>query len=121
MDDIRKPAVASMFYPDDAVNLKRIINTFLSNVPQENGDYFKKNGIDQLFGVVVPHAGYIYSGQVAAYAYSLLRATSYETVILIGPSHYNYFEGFAIPYYQSFETPLGEIEVDTEFCSALAE
>ena len=71
--------------------------------------------------MVVPHAGYIYSGQVAAYAYSLLRATSYETVILIGPSHYNYFEGFAIPYYQSFETPLGEIEVDTEFCSALAE
>lgn len=120
MDDIRKPAVAGMFYPEDKINLKRTINNFLANVPAENFNYFKKNNVDSIFGMIVPHAGYIYSGQVAAYGYSLLKNRTLDTVILIGPSHYNYFDGFALPGYQSFRTPLGDIDVDIDLAARLA-
>lgn len=119
MDDIRKPAVAGMFYPEDKINLKRTINNFLASVPAENFNYFKKNSIDNIFGIISPHAGYIYSGPVAAYGYSLLKNRTFDTVILIGPSHYNLFDGYALPGYQSFRTPLGDIEVDTEFTARL--
>lgn len=121
MDDIRKPAVAGMFYPDDKINLKRTINNFLANVPAENGNFFKKSNVDSIFGIISPHAGYVYSGQVAAYGYSLLKNRTLDTVILIGPSHYNAFDGFALPGYQSFRTPLGDIDVDTELAARLAQ
>ncbi|MGC8765268.1 MAG: AmmeMemoRadiSam system protein B [Brevinematia bacterium] len=121
MNEIRRPAVADIFYPGDSVNLKRMINAFIANVPDFVTDYFIKNGIDEFFSLIVPHAGYIYSGQVAAYGYSLLKEKKYDTVILIGPSHYNYFEGFALAYYKSFLTPLGEIEIDMELSNTLAE
>lgn len=121
MDDIRKPAVAGMFYPEDKINLKRTINGFIANVPPENSAFFKKNNVDSIFGIIVPHAGYVYSGQAAAYGYSLYKNRTLDTVILIGPSHYNLFEGFALPAYQSFRTPLGDVEVDTEFAAKLAQ
>jgi AmmeMemoRadiSam system protein B len=120
MSDMRKPAVASLFYPDDAINLKRIINNYLNDVPDEVNEYFRINGIDNIFGIVVPHAGYFYSGAVASYCYSLLRQKTFDTVILIGPSHFTNFEGFSLPIYKSFQTPLGEIQVDTQFINLLA-
>ncbi len=121
MDEVRKPAVASLFYPDDTINLKRMINNYISNVPNETVDYFKKNAVDNYFGIIVPHAGYVYSGQIAAYAYSLIKQKSIDTVILIGPSHFTFFEGFALSYYKSFKTPLGEIPVDIELIKSLAD
>lgn len=120
MDDIRRPAVAGVFYPDDKINLKRTINTFLANVPADNAAFFKKTGVDHLYGLIVPHAGYVYSGQTAAYGFSLLKNRKYDTIILIGPSHYNNFDGFALPGYQAFRTPLGDIEVDAELASRIA-
>ena len=120
MNEVRKPAVASMFYPDDTINLKRMINSFISNVPSETTDYFKKNSIDNFFGIIVPHAGYVYSGQVAAYAYSLLKQKSIDTIILIGPSHFTFFEGFALSYYKAFKTPLGDIEVDVDLINRIS-
>lgn len=121
MDDVRKPAVASLFYPDDRINLLRLVNTYVSDVPAAIPEYFKKNGIDNLFGIIVPHAGYVYSGAAAGYAYSLIRQKAIDTVILIGPSHFTYFEGFALSYYNSFETPMGEIPVDVELVKRIAE
>jgi MEMO1 family protein len=121
MDDVRRPAVAGVFYPDDKINLKRTINGFLSNVPADNGVFFKKNSVDHLYGLIVPHAGYVYSGQVAAYGFSLLKNRTFDTVVIIGPSHYNNFDGFALPGYQSFRTPLGDIEVDGELAARVAE
>ncbi len=119
MEEIRKPAVASMFYPDDTINLKRMINQFISNVPADSTDFFKKNAFDNIFSIIVPHAGYIYSGQVAAYSYSLLKQKEYDTIVLIGPSHFTYFEGFALPYYKCFETPLGKINLDQDLLNQL--
>jgi len=121
MDEVRKPAVAGLFYPEDSVNLKRIISNFISSVPDEVIDYFKKNSINDIFSIIVPHAGYVYSGLAAAYGFSLIKKKKYDTVILIGPSHYTYFEGFALPYYKSFLTPLGEIEIDSELSHLIME
>lgn len=119
--DVRKPAVANIFYPDDRINLKRLINGFLSDVPDEQEEYFHKNSVDSLFGVIVPHAGYFYSGRVAAYAYALLRQMSIDTVVLIGPSHYASFEGFALSDSSGFLTPLGIAEIDTELNAKILE
>jgi len=119
MEEIRKPAVASMFYPDDTINLKRMINQFFSNVPAESTEFFKKNAFDNIFSIIAPHAGYVYSGQVAAYSYSLLKQKEYETVVLIGPSHFAYFEGFALPFYKSFETPLGKVDLEQDILNFL--
>jgi hypothetical protein len=121
MHDVRPPAVASMFYPDDRINLTRMINGFLSEVPDENREFFQKNRVDHLFGLISPHAGYVYSGPVAAHAYDLLRGRSVDTVILIGPSHFTHFAGFSLPFFKAFETPLGEVELDEPFIHKLLE
>lgn len=121
MSDIRKPAVASMFYPDDRINLRRMINTFLSNVPEEVGQFFVKKGIDHFFGIVSPHAGYFYSGQTAAYGYSLLRDRSVDTVVVIGTSHTVALNGYAATRFKAFETPFGEVPVDRAFGEALVD
>jgi len=119
MANLRKAAVASLFYPDEKINLKRMIKTFLSNVPPENAESFIKSNVDRFLGVIVPHAGYAYSGQVAAFGYSLFKEKSPDTVILIGPSHYTYFEGLALSDADFFETPLGNVEIDKEFSESL--
>jgi MEMO1 family protein len=120
-DDVRKAAYASMFYPEDKLNLKRMIKTFLSNVPSENADFIKKQNIDNIFGIISPHAGYIYSGQVAAFGYSLLKGMTIDTIIIIGPSHHIAFEGFSLCNFKAYDTPLGEIPIDREFSKLLIE
>lgn len=120
-DDIRNPAYASMFYPGDKINLKRMIKTFLSNVPAENTDFLKKQNIDNIFGIISPHAGYTYSGQVAAFGYSLLKDLTIDTIIIIGPSHHIAFEGFSLSKFKAYDTPLGEIPLDKELINLLIE
>lgn len=119
MEAVRNPAVASMFYPDDRINLTRMINGYLSDVPDSNDEYFQKNRVDHLFGLISPHAGYVYSGPVAAYAYNLLRNRAIDTVILLGPSHFTHFTGFSLPSYRAFETPLGDVDLENGFVQKL--
>lgn len=121
MGEVRKPAVASMFYPDEKISLKKMINTFLSEVPDDVTEFFIKKRIDNLFGLIAPHAGYVYSGGVAAHAFALLKQKAIDTVILIGPSHYNQFSGYALTHFQSFETPLGVIPVDEKLTAMINE
>lgn len=66
----------------------------------------------ELIGLIVPHAGYDYSGEIAAYAYKQLEGKNFNTVILIGESHYHRFPGASIGNYQSYQTPLGEVKAD---------
>ncbi len=119
MLDVRKEAVANLFYPGDKINLKRMINTYLSGVPSDISDFTKKNNIDKIYGIISPHAGYAYSGQVAAFSYSLLRNKSIDTILIIGPSHYTYFQGFALSQAKAFSTPLGKIPIDKDLAEAL--
>jgi len=114
MEKIREAYFANLYYPEDSINLKRLLNNFLSNVPNEVSEFYKKNNIDHFFGFIVPHASYKYSGSVSAFAFSLLKQKKIDTVFLIGPSHYTNFEGFALPYYKLFRTPLGDVKVENK-------
>jgi len=108
----RKPAVAGMFYPSDPDKLQNELETLLSiSIPERN--------IDNIFGLVSPHAGYIYSGRTAAYGFNLLKGKDYKTVIIISPSHREYFPGISIYDGDGFETPLGKVDLDNEMADKL--
>ncbi len=112
MSNVRYAAVSGMFYPDDPVVLHEQLQGFLAAVPA-NGPIPK--------AIIVPHAGYIYSGPVAAQAYARLRSARgrIRRVVLLGPSHRVGFRGLALSGADWFETPLGRIAVDHEAESAL--
>ncbi len=107
MKNIRKPAVAGMFYPSGSQKLKDEIELLLSvSDPKEN--------IENVFGIISPHAGYIYSGRTAAYGFNLLKNKNIKTVVIISPSHREYFPGISIYDGDGYETPLGFVPVNQE-------
>ncbi|MDD5382086.1 MAG: AmmeMemoRadiSam system protein B [Candidatus Margulisbacteria bacterium] len=110
--EVRKPVVAGSFYPANKDELAYQVNKFLLNVPSQEIK-------GEIVALVVPHAGYPFSGQVAAYAYKQLEGKSYETIILIGASHRLAFDEIAVPAYDTFETPLGRVPVDRDFIRKL--
>lgn len=100
---IREPAVAGMFYTADAHELAREVADYLAAVTP---------GEQQPRGVVVPHAGHIYSGPVAAHSYAQLRRTG--RVVLAGPAHFVPVRGVVAPWAQAWRTPLGLVEIDED-------
>ncbi|OGX46678.1 MAG: hypothetical protein A3G38_00750 [Omnitrophica WOR_2 bacterium RIFCSPLOWO2_12_FULL_51_8] len=113
-ETIKQPNAAGAFYPQDAQELSAMIDGFLSSAsPQAvSGD---------IFSIIVPHAGYGFSGPTAAFAYKLIQGRPYKTVVVIGPSHYYGFSGIALPGTSAMRTPLGEVPVDQAFCRRLAQ
>ncbi len=110
---IRKPVVAGTFYASSAHSLEREVTTYLQNVV-DSGFQLKR-----LYGVISPHAGYSCSAQTAAYGFRLLQNYPVKTVIVVAPSHGDYFRGVSIFDGEGFETPLGVVPVDTDFCQRL--
>jgi len=104
---VRQPAVAGMFYPENPMLLQRQVDDMLSS---ENSPTLRPKVL------IVPHAGYIYSGPTAASAYRLLKplAGQISHVVLLGPSHRVALRGLAAPPEQLFRTPLGDIVIDSE-------
>ena len=96
---IREPAVAGMFYPEDKEELAQQIDRYLADV--------KPEPVKNLRGLIAPHAGYQYSGPVAAVAYKQLAGRAVDTVIVMAPSHRAAFEGASIPDVDAYQTPLG--------------
>ncbi|MGQ9504105.1 MAG: AmmeMemoRadiSam system protein B [Thermogutta sp.] len=107
-DRIRPPAVAGSFYPAQPDRLKLMIGEFLDAAS------LICNSQQVIRAVIVPHAGYRYSGPIAAVAYKQLSGRNYDTVILLGPSHFAHFEGGAIPDVDGFATPLGEVAISNK-------
>jgi AmmeMemoRadiSam system protein B/AmmeMemoRadiSam system protein A len=113
--EVRPAAVAGMFYPEDARELAEEVAAHLDRTeetPQAPG--FPK-------ALIVPHAGYVYSGPVAASAYDLLRPARgiVRRVVMLGPCHRVPVRGLALPRASSFATPLGRIPVDAEALRAI--
>lgn len=111
-EDIRKPAVAGGFYPDSPKLLADQVNQFLAKVPEQALP-------GRLIALVAPHAGYVFSGQVAAYAYKQIEGETFDTVILIGPSHRARYSGVSIYHGGGYETPLGTVFVNQEMAGEL--
>jgi MEMO1 family protein len=105
---IRPPAVAGLFYPGDPSQLRDAVSEYLAQAPTVAGATPK--------ALIVPHAGYIYSGSMAAAAYSQIahRGREIRRVVLIGPSHRVYLRGMAAPATEGFLTPLGMVPIDRE-------
>jgi AmmeMemoRadiSam system protein B len=103
--DIRRSVIAGTWYPGSPAVLRAEIEGYFHNVPDTKID-------GRVIGLVVPHAGYMYSGQVAAYAYNILKGETFDSVIVVGPSHRTYFHGVSIYDRGGYETPLGVIPVD---------
>ena len=112
--NVRSAAVAGLFYPGDPDELRATVETLLAG-PQARPRLPK--------ALVVPHAGYVYSGAVAGRAYGSLgsAARSLRRVVLLGPSHHEWFRGLAVPAVEAFATPLGVVRVDAEAVNKLRE
>ena len=110
--NIRKSVVSGSFYPDKKEELLKYINQFNS---------FKTNNetFENIKAIIVPHAGYIYSGFTANLAYKLASNKKIKRVIVIGPSHRVYLKGASVALYDEYETPLGNLKIDKEFSQNL--
>ncbi|MBW2029555.1 MAG: AmmeMemoRadiSam system protein B [Deltaproteobacteria bacterium] len=108
----RSPILAGTWYPADPKELKGVVKGYLSKA--------RASAIGaKLLAIIVPHAGYRYSGQVAAHAYSLLLSRQYERIILLGPSHRLAFKGISVNLQAGYETPLGVVPVDRRMAEEL--
>ena len=112
---VRESAVAGLFYPADTYQLDKDLDGYLEHTPSTLSNRPKM--------MIVPHAGYRYSAQVAAFAYKRLQPFSQQikTVFLLGPSHFVPFEGVALPASKQFKTPLGNVSLNTEIINDLAQ
>ncbi|MDT3708322.1 MAG: AmmeMemoRadiSam system protein B [Thiobacillus sp.] len=109
MSTTRPAAVAGTFYPDEPIELRHMVTDLLANV--RGGE-----PLHAIKALIVPHAGYIYSGPIAASAYARLAAQRerIRRVVLLGPTHRVYVRGLALPEAERFVTPLGEVPLDRE-------
>ena len=112
---IRPPAVAESFYTASPGRLRAEVAGLLAEAPAHAGGRAK--------ALIAPHAGYVYSGKVAATAFAALRdiAETVTRVVVIGPAHYVALRGIAVPTVEAFETPLGRVPVDREALAAIAD
>ena len=112
-NQIRKPSVADAFYPANPVTLSQMIADFFKKVKKEEAG-------GEIVAIISPHAGYIYSGQVAAYGFKMLEGLKFETVVVIAPNHISPFGGASVYNGAFYETPLGKIECDQEIAKQIA-
>ena len=110
---VRPPAVAGAFYPSDPKALGSMIDGFLARAKLPDI-------ADSVVALVSPHAGYVYSGPVAAYGYALIKGRKYSRVVVIAPSHYEAFGFTSIYDGDAYLTPFGPIPVDKVFAKSLA-
>ncbi len=110
---LRKMVVSGSFYPEEEEEIKRYIEHFNKGFSLEGKLKLNTKAI------IVPHAGYIYSGFTANLAYNLASKKHFKRVIIIGPSHRVYLEGISSALYEAYETPLGNIPIDLDFSKNL--
>lgn len=119
----RAPAVAGVFYPSAADELNQLIELSFKERRFGPGDLpiSKEPGRRRIYGIISPHAGYIYSGAVAANGFYEISSMNFDRVVIIGPNHYGIGTGLATVRDGIWETPLGQVEIDTELASRISE
>ena len=111
--EVRHATKDGMWYPGTSHGLTRTLDGYFANVEEPLLE-------GELLGLISPHAGYSYSGQTAAHAYHQLQGRQVDTVVLIGPSHFDWVGGHAASAEDAYETPLGQVPVDQGFIDELA-
>ncbi|MDD4504831.1 MAG: AmmeMemoRadiSam system protein B [Sulfurospirillaceae bacterium] len=113
---VRQSVVSGAFYPNECDEIQHYIAHFNATMPKINVDITAR-------ALIVPHAGYIYSGYTANLAYNLTasKRSDIKRVIVIGPSHRVYLEGASIALYDAFQTPCKNITIDLDYSLALKE
>jgi AmmeMemoRadiSam system protein B len=104
---VRRSAVSGLFYPADPEILKRDIALMLGVVEARAGS-------ERLCGIIAPHAGYVYSGSTAASGYALLAGSTYDTVVIVSPSHRESFDGVSVYPGDAYATPLGMVRINAQ-------
>jgi AmmeMemoRadiSam system protein B/AmmeMemoRadiSam system protein A len=114
LEQIRESVIAGTWYPGSGSLLQQEVQDYLAqaSAPDLKG---------RVIALISPHAGYRYSGQVAAYAYKILEKQKFATVVVIAPSHRSYFRGVSVYDRGGYRTPLGVVPLDRELISALEE
>ena len=118
---VRTPAVAGQFYEANERNLVRSIEkSFLGRLGPGKLPDAPNERLGHVLGLVCPHAGHVYSGSAAAWAYGALASDGIpEIAVLLGPNHYGLGEGAAVSPDETWATPLGELQVDVETAQAI--
>lgn len=106
-EHVRQPAVSGMFYPGDSEELSETIDEFLSSASKQKID-------GRIAALIVPHAGYQYSGRIAAEAFKQVDGMDFDTVVIVGPSHRVRFNGISVYPRGYYITPLGKVKIDEE-------
>lgn len=115
--EVRAPAVAGRFYPGDPRSLGQMVDALLDDVAQA-GDLPRLP--TPPMALIVPHAGYIFSGKVAAYAFHQVRGTGYDVVVVVGTNHTDpAFHKVSVYAKGSFQTPLGQVPIDEDLATRL--
>ncbi len=111
-EQVRQSVIAGSWYPGSPTELSGMIQGFLERVPEQESK-------GQLLALIAPHAGYVFSGQVAAYSYKLLEKQKFQSVIIISPSHQMRFPGVATYELGGFQTPLGVVPLDYDLIARI--
>jgi len=117
----REPAVAGAFYPGSPSELRRTVTDFLAEARPEAPEAWSRA---RPLAVIVPHAGYRFSGPTAAFAFKLLQGRPKPSrIVIIGPCHRSWLlpSGCSVADYSAFRTPLGSVELDQDACHRLAQ
>ena len=122
---LRRAAVAGTWYPATAAALTRQVASYIEQSapsaqnPQPDQDGDSIPDASRVIALIAPHAGLVYSGPVAAHAYRLLTAAAFDSIVLVGPSHYLGFDGASVWPSGAFETPLGNVNIDAELAERI--
>ena len=112
-EKVREAAVAGGFYPGNPDDLATLVDQMLAQAEKNTPE-------SPVFGLIVPHAGYVYSGHVAASGYALLKGRKIDRVVVISPCHIDAFHGVSVFAGDAYVTPLGRVVVDKNFAQELA-
>ena len=113
LDKVREPAVAGQWYPENEKQLRELVSDYINNAS-------KIGNLTSVYGIMAPHAGYVFSGEIAGAAYKQVQGRDFETAIIIGPSHREYVTGASVYDGDGFKTPLGVAVVDKELAQKIA-
>ena len=108
---IREPVVAGQFYPSQKDDLKNMIKDCYEHKYGPGNQSIESS--EKIFGVICPHAGYVYSGPTACHSYKSIASLNPELVIIIGPNHFGVGKDVATMIDAQWQTPLGIVQVDS--------